>query len=135
MDRLQSAGILVSRVLLSVIFLFSGMLKIFFFATTQDYMARFGMRMTGLFLVLAILFELAGGLSILLGYYPRVGSLLLILYLAPVTLVFHRNFADPGQIGQCAKNLAIMGGLLALLSVGGGEFAVKGRRGPGGGPR
>lgn len=126
MDCLSSAGILVSRVLLSAIFLFSGVKKIFAFEATQGYMAAQGMKMTALFLVLAILFEICGGLSVLLGYLPRLGALALILFLAPVTLVFHRNVADPVQAIQLAKNLAIMGGLFAILSVGGGEFSLRG---------
>jgi putative oxidoreductase len=128
MDRLQSAGLLVSRVLLSAIFLFSGFKKVTAFAATQGYMTQYGMRMTGLFLVLAILLELGGGLSVLLGYYPRLGALALLLFLIPTTLVFHRDVADPVQAIQLAKNLAIMGGLIAILSVGGGKISVGRKR-------
>jgi putative oxidoreductase len=128
MDRLSSAGMLVARVLLSSIFLFSGVRKILAFSGTEAYMAKFGMKMTGLFLVLAILFEIGGGLSVLLGYYPRLGALALLLFLIPTTAVFHRNFSDPAQIGQFAKNVAIMGGLLAVLSAGGGEFVFRRKR-------
>ena len=127
MDRLSSAGLLASRVLLSGIFLFSGAGKIANFSATQGYMAAAGMKMTGMFLVLAILIELGGGLSLLLGYFPRVGALALLLFLVPATLVFHRAVGDPGQAVHLAKNLAIMGGLAAIVSVGGGEFSVRRR--------
>ncbi|MBI5420547.1 MAG: DoxX family protein [Deltaproteobacteria bacterium] len=129
MDRLSSVGILASRILLSGIFLFSATSKVFAFAKTQAYMAQHGMHMTGLFLVLAILFELCGGFSVLSGYYPRLGALALILFLAPTTLVFHRELGNPAQAVQFAKNLAIMGGLLAILSVGGGDFTIMDRKG------
>ena len=125
MERLISIGLLVSRVLLSSIFLFSGGKKILAFQATQAYMASAGMQMTGLFLVLAILLEIGGGLFLLLGYFPRLGALALILFLVPTTLVFHRNFADPAQIGQFSKNVAILGGLFAILSAGGGEFSLR----------
>lgn len=128
MDRLSSAGLLVSRVLLSSIFIVSGTKKIFAFAATQAYMAGYGMKMTGLFLVVAILLELGGGLSVLFGYFPRLGALALIVFLVPTTLVFHRELSDPVQVVQFSKNVAIMGGLFAILSAGGGEFGV-GRRG------
>ncbi|GAB4369711.1 MAG: DoxX family protein [Deltaproteobacteria bacterium] len=124
MDRLISIGLLVSRILLSSIFLFSGVKKIFAFQATQGYMASFGMQMTAVFLVLAILFEIGGGLSLLLGWYPRLGALALICFLVPTTLVFHRNFADPGQIIQFSKNVAILGGLFAILSAGGGSLSL-----------
>jgi putative oxidoreductase len=130
MERLSSIGLLVSRILLSGIFLFSGASKILAFAQTQSYMASKGMHMTGLFLVLAILFELCGGLSVLLGYFPRLGALALTLFLILTTIVFHRDFSVAGQSVQFAKNLAILGGLLAILVAGGGEFSLRrpGRR-------
>lgn len=129
MDRLSSAGLLAARLLIAPVFLFSGVRKVFAFGATQEAMAAHGMRMTGLFLVMAILLELGGGLSVLLGYRTRLGAALLILFLVPATLVFHRAVSDPAQAIQLAKNLAIMGGLLALATAGGGAFSV--RRGGG----
>lgn len=129
MDRLTSAGLLVSRVLLASIFVFAGVNKIFSFAATQGYMASQGMKMTALFLVLTILVEIGGGLSVLLGYFPRIGALVLFLFLVPVTLVFHRNWSDPAQLGHFMSNLGIMGGLLAIVAVGGGVFSVRAGKG------
>ncbi|MGE5188638.1 MAG: DoxX family protein [Gemmatimonadota bacterium] len=129
MDRLASAGLLVSRVLLASVFLFAGASKTFAFAATQQYMAAQGMKMTGLFLVLAILVEIGGGLSVLLGFVPRLGALALFLFLIPVTLVFHRNWSDPVQLGHFVSNLGLMGGLMAIVSVGGGVFSVRARKG------
>ncbi len=125
MDRLSSSGILVARVLLSGVFLLSGAKKVVAFSATQAYMAQHGMHMTGLFLVLAILFEIGGGISVLLGVFPRLGALALLLFLVPTTAVFHRDFGDPVQVVQFSKNAAILGGLVALLVTGGGEFVVR----------
>ncbi len=128
MDRLSSAGMLVARVFLSSIFLFSGIKKVFAFSGTMAYMAQHGMKMTGLFLVIAILLEIGGGFSVLLGYFPRLGALALLVFLLPTTVVFHRDFANPAQIIQFSKNVAIMGGLFAVLSAGGGEFVLRRKR-------
>ena len=128
MDRLSSAGMLVARILLSHVFLFSAVKKIFAFSATQAHMTKYGMKMTGIFLVLAILFEIGGGLMLLLGTFPRLGALGLLLFLLPTTAVFHRDFADPAQIVQFSKNVAIMGGLWAVLAAGGGEFVLRGRK-------
>lgn len=125
MDRLSSSGILVARVLLSGVFLLSGAKKVVAFSATQAYMAQHGMHMTGLFLVLAILFEIGGGISVLLGVFPRLGALALLLFLVPTTAVFHRDFGNPVQVVQFFKNAAILGGLVALLVTGGGEFVVR----------
>lgn len=129
MDRLASVGILLSRILLSGIFLSSGLSKVFAFAQTQAYMADKGMHLAGVFLVLAILIEICGGLMVLLGYFPRLGALALALYLIPTTAVFHRDFSAAGQAVQFAKNLAIIGGLLAIVSAGGGGFCLRRRGG------
>jgi putative oxidoreductase len=127
MDRLSSAGMLVSRVLLSAIFLYSGATSLLAFSATQADMASKGMHMTGMFLVLAILLEICGGLSVLLGYLPRLGALALILFLIPTTIVFHREIGNPEQAAHFAKNLAILGGLLAIVAAGGGEFSIRSR--------
>lgn len=125
MDRLFSLGMLGARILLSSVFLLAGVEKIAAFSATQAYMAQHGMKMTAMFLVLAILFEVGGGICLLLGYFPRLGAAALLLYLIPVTAVFHRDLGNPAQLTQFAKNVAIMGGLLAVVAAGGGGFALR----------
>ena len=59
------------RILLSAIFLMSGLGKITNFTGTQQYMASHGMPYSAFFLVMAIIFEIGGGLSVLLGTRPN----------------------------------------------------------------
>jgi len=122
LDNLLS---LAARVLLSALFLMSGINKILNPADTQQYMASYGMPLTGLFLMGAIALELAGGLSVLLGYKARWGAIALIIFLIPATLIFHTNFADQMQTIQFMKNLAILGGLLMIVQSGSGDIAIK----------
>ncbi len=112
-----------SRVLLSAIFLYSGVNKILHPVATQQYMAAHGMLLTGLFMVAAIAIELAGGLSVLLGYKARWGAIALTLFLIPATLIFHTNFADQMQTIHVMKNLAILGGLLMVIQYGAGRIS------------
>ena len=49
-------------------------------AGTQQYMAAMGMPWTGFFLVTAIIVELFGGLSLLMGYYTRLGATVLFRF-------------------------------------------------------
>lgn len=116
---------LIARILLAGLFLWSGVNKILQPAATQEYMASYGMPLTGLFLVGAIALELLGGLSLLLGYKARIGTTLLIIFLISATLIFHTNFADPMQQIQFFKNLSILGGLLMVLQHGPGNIALK----------
>ncbi|NJN59045.1 MAG: DoxX family protein [Leptolyngbyaceae cyanobacterium SL_5_9] len=115
---------LVSRILLSAIYLVSGVNKILNPAGTQEYMAANGMFWTGLFLVVAIAIELAGGLSLLLGYKTRLGAIALIIFLIPATLIFHTNFAEPIQQIMFLKNLGLLGGLLLVMQYGPGRISL-----------
>src|SRR6266545_6121196 len=93
MTRDYASISLVGRMLVGVLFLMSGVHKIADAHGTQQYMIAMGMTsMTTLFYVGAIVIELAGGLSMLLGYRARAGAWLLVLFMIPTTLIFHTNF-------------------------------------------
>src|ERR671922_116074 len=111
---LESAYLtLIGRVLLGLIFLMSAVNKLADPQGTQQYM-------TMLFYIGAVAIELAGSLSLLLGYRARVGGWLLLLFMVPTTLIFHTNFADQNQMIHFLKNLSIMGGLLYVARYGAG---------------
>ncbi|OGL40261.1 MAG: DoxX family protein [Candidatus Schekmanbacteria bacterium RIFCSPHIGHO2_02_FULL_38_11] len=114
---------LIGRILISQIFLASGFEKIMNFEGTQKYMASFGMPFTAFFAICAIVLEIGGGLSVLLGYKARIGAVLLVVFLIPTTLIFHTNFADQMQVIQFMKNLAILGGLFVVAGFGAGSFS------------
>lgn len=117
---------LAARIFLSVIFLRSGIGKILDFAGTQQQIASQGipLALAGLLAVGAIIFELAGGLSVLLGYKARWGAIALIIFLVPTTLIFHTNFAEEMQVIQFLKNVAILGGLLMVVYFESGPVSV-----------
>lgn len=128
----QPVVLLIARIFISAIFLMSGAGKIFDFAGTAEYMTANGMPIASFFLVGAILFEIAGGLMILLGYKAQWGAVLLVIFLIPTTLIFH-NFWNVGEEMQqpqtihFMKNLAIMGGLLMVYSFGPGSLSLEKR--------
>ena len=62
--------------------------------------------------------------SLLLGYKVKLGSLLLILFLIPATLVFHNPLADPSQINSFLKNIGLIGGLLMVIYAGAGALSI-----------
>jgi len=128
-DTCQSLAALSGRIFLSAIFLFSAFGKMTNWSGTEEEMTKHGMTAVPVFLGLAIAFEILGGLSVLLGFYGRVGAVLLILFLIPTTLVFH-NFwaAEPAQqmnqMQHFMKNLAIMGGLFVVSALGTDGFSI-----------
>lgn len=108
------SGVLVGRVLMSIIFILSGLYK---FITPQMLLAPMkmnGIPASGTLLYASAILELVGGSMLLIGRRTPVAALLLFLWMVPVTLLMH---AIPGgQLNrvEVLKNLAIMGGLLVL---------------------
>jgi putative oxidoreductase len=90
--------------------------------------------MPSLAVPLSGLLALAGGLSILLGYRARAGAWLIILFLAPVTMMMHNfwSVADPMmrqmQMANFMKNLALAGGALLIAYFGAGPMSLDVRR-------
>lgn len=111
------------RVLLAVLFLYAGYTKITGFEGTAAFMGSVFV-WPSVFLVVAIAFELLGGLSLLLGYRAKWGALALILFTVVATYAFHNPLKDPTQMVMLLKNLAIMGGLLYVAAHGAGRWSL-----------
>ncbi|WER49882.1 DoxX family protein [Cupriavidus sp. WKF15] len=117
-SRLYPAG----RALLGVIFLVSGILKIGGFAGTAAWMASAGLPLASVLLVLTIVIEIGGGLTLITGWNARWGALALAVFLVPVSLVFHGFWsADAAtfqnQLNHFLKNLSILGGMLVVFAL------------------
>lgn len=124
MEGWKSAAILVGRILLAVVFFTSGIGKIGNFEGTAQYMAKAGMPLSHFFLVGAIFCEVIGSLAVIVGLFARFGTFVLIIFLIPTTLIFHTNFADPGQKIHFMKNMSMWGGLFVLFAAGAGKFSL-----------
>ena len=124
---------LLARLLIAVIFLMSAVgNKIPQFQQTAEYMASEGIPNPKFALFGAIGLLLIGGLSVITGAWTRIGAAFLFVFLGAATFYFHDflNVADAAmrqaQTIQFMKNLAIAGGLLALMAFGGGPWSVDG---------
>jgi putative oxidoreductase len=109
--------LLLGRVLLSVIFILSGLGKLPHFHDVAGMMAGKGIPLASVALAITLLIEIGGGLMLLTGYKARYAALVIAIWLVPVTLVFHNFWAVPAaqqqdQMINFLKNLAIIGGLL-----------------------
>jgi putative oxidoreductase len=129
MRSLDRYGPLLARILLSQIFLISGIQKVLDPAGPEAQMSSRGMFWIPLFLWAAVAVELGGGLSLLLGWKARWGALLLVLFLIPVTLTFHNFWTYPPeeqkvQMLFLVHNLALMGGLLLVTCRGPGPISL-----------
>ncbi|HYS07235.1 MAG TPA: DoxX family protein [Myxococcales bacterium] len=133
MDAISKGAQLIGRVAHGLIFLVSGFGKLTAWSGTAAYAASKGVG-TALLAIAAAL-EPLGAISIVLGFKARWGALALLIFLVPVTLVFHNFWAVPAQQQQLEmvnflKNLGIAGGLLIVLGRGAGAFSIDARRSP-----
>ena len=118
-----------SRFLVALIFIMSGVGKLFGFAPTSQMMAGVGFPAPSFFLVCAITIEIVGGALLLFGLKTRWAALALIVFLITATLIFHASgIGDPvkgqDQMIQTLKNLAILGALVKFFADGAGAFAL-----------
>lgn len=123
------SALTVGRVLLSLIFLLSGINKFSDWSSSAAYMQSQGMGWVPFFLAMAGAIEVFGGLSLMTGTFTRLGAFLLFLYLIPVTFVFHDFWSLQGaerqmQMINFLKNLGLMGGLLVVAGSGAGALSV-----------
>jgi putative oxidoreductase len=120
----------IGRVCLSSIFILSGFHKIVYFEKLMGIMDKKGIPLVLLMLIGAIVFEIIGGVSVLLGWRTRIGALLLSVFILPTTFIFHDFWAVPEsqqflQFQMFLKNFAIFGGLLYVLAFGSGPKPKK----------
>jgi putative oxidoreductase len=127
LDTYSNEAALVGRLFYSSIFVLYGYFKLTGFVGTIGYMAKMGLPAPTLFAVLAVLFELVGGLMILVGYQTRLVALALAVYVFVAALIAHSHVSDPAQLVHFMKNMAIVGGSLALVACGAGRYSVDAR--------
>ena len=123
MDKISQ---LVARIFLGHIFLLAGLSKIGAYEGTQGYMDAMGI--PGMLLPLVILLEVAGGLSIILGWKTRWASYALAAFSVLAAVIFHNNFGDQMQMILFMKNIAIAGGFLLLAVHGAGAYSLGNRQ-------
>lgn len=122
-------GFIAGRVLMSAIFILSGIGKLPQFHAVTDGLRQTGWPAATLLIALSIAIEIGCGLLLLTGFKAGYAALLLAAWLVPVTLTFHNFWAysgaqQQGQLINFLKNLAIMGGLLVFST----SSAATGRR-------
>jgi putative oxidoreductase len=86
-----------------------------------------------LLLALALLAMVLGSLALLLGYHTRHGAMLLFAFTMIVTVLMHDFWRIDNPAVRAAdydifaRNIAIAGGLLLLVGMGPGKFAIDNR--------
>ncbi|RPH02408.1 MAG: DoxX family protein [Candidatus Pelagibacter sp. TMED153] len=103
---------LLSRILISAIFLFSGINKILNYDSTVQWMEGFSI--PGILLMPAIALEIVFPLLIIIGYKVKIAASILAIFCISTAFIFHFDFTNQMQIIAFSKNLGLAGGLLFL---------------------
>lgn len=116
------------RVFLSLIFIVSGLNH--FSSGSISYADSQGIPAADILVPVSGLLALIGGLSVLTGLHARVGAVLLMLFMIPVTFLMHDfwNVADPQeaqtQMIHFLKNISILGGIVLVGFYGAGPWSL-----------
>lgn len=126
----QDKVLLAARLLVTPLFIYSGIGKIMAFEVTAGRLPG-GAGGFGSFLAAgSILIELGCSLAFILGIYTRCAALVLIAFTIIATLMFHNFWASPpaavvGQTINFGKNLGLIGLFAMIWAFGPGNYALK----------
>ncbi len=122
---------LIARALLSAISLFEAFTTVQFLSRTKETMVHYGLTWNPDFFIYLTSLALAiGGIFLLIGYRPKFGVSLLLLYWIPVTFIAYSFWLDPPHIRNIMavhfmKNIAIIGGMIHVLIYGTGRYSYR----------
>ena len=114
---------LIGRIMISAIFLFSGVSKILNYDATVNWMEGFSV--PGFLLIPAIIVEILFPILIIIGYKTRIAAGGLMLFSLLTAFIFHFDFSNQMQIIAFLKNVGLAGGLLFLIANGTKSFSVE----------
>lgn len=121
--------LLVSRILLTILFLIFGWSKLTDFSATVTYMAQTGAPAPTVSAIIAIVMEFGVGLAIVVGFYVRPLGILLALYTLGTAIIGHHYWNMTGiaqyeNMINFYKNISIIGGLLVISLSGPGKYSL-----------
>lgn len=111
-----------ARVLMSQVFIISGLGKIIGYSGSLHYFASLGI--PGLLLPVVILIEVGCGLLLLLGYKTKYVAAILAVFALAAALLAHTDFGAPGQLVNFTKDFALAGGLILFVKFGAGRPSI-----------
>ncbi len=132
-SSIQNALALAARLLLVALFLPAGWSKLTGFSGTVGYIASAGLPLPAVGAALALTVEILGSLALLAGFGTRLAALVLAAFTLVASFFFHAFWAVPADQAYVTqllffKNIAVVGGLLALAAHGAGAWSVEARR-------
>jgi putative oxidoreductase len=129
-DGLQSKVLLAARLLLTPLFIYSGIGKILAFGLTASRLPGGEGGFGSLLAAGAIVVELGCSTAVILGIWTRWAASILFAFTIAATLMFHNFWAAPApqvqaQIVQFLKNLGLIGAFAMIAVFGAGSYSLE----------
>ena len=105
---------ILGRIFISSLFIVEAVRKFFSPDEGMMYMSDYGV--PEILFYPSLIFEFVVPLILIAGFKTKFFASLLFLFVLSVTVIFHTDFSNNMQMISFLKNLAIMGGLLIIIS-------------------
>jgi putative oxidoreductase len=115
---------LLGRILMSAIFIHSGILKAMAPAATMAYFARDGLPVPGAAYAVALLVEIGAGVLFLVGWRARLVALVLGIWCIATAMVAHYHPENRDAMIHFMKNVCMAGGFLQVVAFGPGRLSL-----------
>ena len=123
---INTASAPIGRLLISLMFLMSGLNKIGNYSNTSGWMESMGV--SSYLLPLVIILEILAAIAIIISWKTKIAAFLLAGFCIISGLIFHSDFSNQLEIIMFMKNIAIAGGFLFLVVNGPGNFSIYNRK-------
>ena len=124
LEKYSDQAALIGRILYALMFLLFGFVKIVDYTGSVGYMGSLGLPAPSLVALLAIIIEVGGGLLMLVGYQTRIVSLVLAIFVLLSAFIAHSQLADTNHFQYFMRDIAIVGGSLAVFAFGAGAYSL-----------
>ncbi len=126
-------GMLVGRILLSLLFLIGAIGWTSNLAGPIGAAASVGVPMANILVPIAMVVQIVGALMVIAGFHARLGALGLLVFCFVTLMFFHRFWekAPPAAANDMTtffKDLALCGGMLYIMVAGAGRLSIDARR-------
>jgi len=129
-DTAADIGLLLARLMLSLVFLWSGIDKAAHWSEGLGEIVSAGLPYPSLLLAATVLVQLGGGLSVVAGSFIQLGGMALAGFTVVATMLFHDFWAVADlverqhQLTTFLEHVAILGGFTAVIFLGAGRLRV-----------
>lgn len=122
MENYSTLFLWLGRILLGGFFLLSGINHLREYQAMSKYAASKNVPFPQWAVIFSGLLILLGGLGVILGIYPRLSLVLILIFLIPVSFIMHPFWKEKSpqkdqDMINFMKNMALVGACLMLLSV------------------